>query len=697
MSASFRSPRPLIVACVGLFVLHANAAYGEPLRASDRERIDAHLLRTIPSQARITILAGETVAIETEKVVKRSRFRLGTGDADRLDPLDFQGVVTGIVSRSGISIHADVDRFSLEAAGRDDFKIRLAYVVHVEPGTKKGGRIRFDVALIERKGLANTRLRIPVTHTIQVGPRTTTLADLKLDFWGYRHYAALALALEKELRARRIDVSLKNEKPLPSLSRASRDDAERAFSFVQARTRMWAAQRHFGAALRGRDTALSSLASRLLRDIAKPEDQVPPEISLSAQTETLDQNEMKAARPSAARDAASTETQGNTLKPLSSYEPGSESDRAARAQERSRARSQDQPLSPDQPRSGRRPARTDGTPPTPADTPQDQSGEHERRRERESEGEGEGEPMTGLAEAGSGIDTDRGPRGLPRPPRMPHGLTLDDTNITHSVSARMAWASVRFRESAVASAFFFQGQTALTRALGVELSVPLEYVNLDVERARSVVALGNPLLTAKYRLTLPAIEGQPLGVTLRARWAVPLSPRHNIAPTTLGAEEFSREAHFVDTHAFFLEKSALGVGATAAWRYQMLAFGAQFYADYFFPVQSTGVSQRTSFLTLHYGASVGVLPFGDIVGAYLESRATTLVVGPRRTELFAYLGVRGRIADVFEPALLIGLPFGSVGDVSGVQLGFELRATYDAAALFEPSKKELGKDRGILE
>ncbi|MCB9653072.1 MAG: hypothetical protein H6729_02925 [Deltaproteobacteria bacterium] len=699
MSASFRSPRPLIVASVGLFVLHANGAHGEPLRASDLERIDAHLIRTIPAQKRLTLLAGDTVVIEVEKTVKRSRIREGQDAASA--KVAYQGVVTGIVSRPGIVVHADVDRFSFEDAGPNELRVRLSYVVHVEPGTKKGGLVRFDVALIERKGLGNTVLRIPVIHTVRVKPNATTHADLKLDFWGYRHNAATALALEKRLRGQRVDVSIKNERPLPALGRTSADATQAAFVFVQARTRMWAAQRHFQAALRGQDSELRALASRMLKDVAKPENQLPAELSLVAEAEAASSPQGKAPEPVASSSgqggqSRSTEAHDGTLKPLSSYEPGSESDRSERARARAQARAQarDQPRdrarerdleqsSSASPTAGGSIARR----PAPVDGPQ--SGGREDARESEAH-------ETGVVGAGQTLDSPRSSRAAP-PPRMPHGLMLDDTNITHSLSARMAWANVRFRESAVASAFFFQGQTALTRTLGVELTVPLEYVNLDVERARSVVALGNPLLTAKYRLTLPAIEGEPVGVTLRARWAVPLSPRHNIAPTTLGAEEFSREAHFVDTHAFFLEKSALGLGATAAWRYQMFAFGGQVYADYFFPVQSTGVSQRASFLTLHYGLSVGVLPFGDIVGAYAEARATTLVVGPRRTELFTYLGVRGRIAEIFEPALFIGVPFGSVGDVSGVQIGLELRGTYDASALFESSKKDLAKDRGLLD
>ena len=143
-----------------------------------------------------------------------------------------------------------------------------------------------------------------------------------------------------------------------------------------------------------------------------------------------------------------------------------------------------------------------------------------------------------------------------------------------------------------------------------------------------------------------------------------------------------------------MEKTALGLGTNAAWQYDLFEVGLQLYLDYFTPVE--GAQETTSFLAFSYGASFGVLPFGDLVGFFAEARAVSLFAGPRRTEFFAYLGARARLLDYLEPALWVGYPLGSVSNVSGLQVGLELRFSYDLEAIVEDSTT-VERDDSIFE
>src|SRR5262249_36008589 len=160
----------------------------------------------------------------------------------------------------------------------------------------------------------------------------------------------------------------------------------------------------------------------------------------------------------------------------------------------------------------------------------------------------------------------------------------------------------------------------------------------------------------------PEILGRRPVVTTRARWGIPIAPLSTIPPTTLSAEEFSFPAHFVDTYAFLLEKTDLGLGASAAWQFDMFYVGAQLYGDYFFPVSDA--LDRASFPTLAWGLSAGVLPAGDLIGIYAEARSTSMFSGPGRTEVFSYLGARFHFLDHVETAVWGALPIGSVANVS---------------------------------
>ncbi|MEL6188127.1 MAG: hypothetical protein AAFU79_26175, partial [Myxococcota bacterium] len=57
--------------------------------------------------------------------------------------------------------------------------------------------------------------------------------------------------------------------------------------------------------------------------------------------------------------------------------------------------------------------------------------------------------------------------------------------------------------------------------------------------------------------------------------------------------------------------------------------------------------------------------------------------GPARTELQVYGGVRSRLFDFVEPALWVGYPIGSAAEVTGLQVGAELRFSYDVRAIIE--------------
>jgi hypothetical protein len=153
-------------------------------------------------------------------------------------------------------------------------------------------------------------------------------------------------------------------------------------------------------------------------------------------------------------------------------------------------------------------------------------------------------------------------------------------------------------------------------------------------------------------------------------------------------------AHFADTTAFLLGKTALGLGFNAAYQANIVLVGLQAYTDYYFPVKNA--DDPTNFFTISYGASVGVVPFDGMIGAFLEARATSLLTGPRRTELFSYLGVRGHLADIVEPSLWLCLPIGSVTDVTGLQIGIGLHVMYDVADAISLGKAS-PSDRPLLE
>jgi hypothetical protein len=231
------------------------------------------------------------------------------------------------------------------------------------------------------------------------------------------------------------------------------------------------------------------------------------------------------------------------------------------------------------------------------------------------------------------------------------------------------------------------GEAAITRDVGVGLTVPVSYVSVDVQRSEPLWSMGDPLLFAKYRLHLPEVEGRQPVFTIRARWGLPISPPQKIKPTTtLIDTEFAGPTQFADTYAFTLEKHDFGLGVNTAYQIGMFHISAQVYGDYF--LSTGGIDQANNFM-LSYGGSFGVRPLGDLVGAYAEVRGTSEVSGGSRGEIFGYLGARMHVGN-FEPAIWLALPFGSVSTVSPFQIGGELRVSFDVEGVIVKGREREG-------
>jgi hypothetical protein len=612
------------------------------------------------------------VFVERRESVSRARFTKKASD--------YEGQLTNITSPKGVVVHARLDRFVLEPAG-DKMNVTLRYAIHVDPGATNGGRVGLTLTLLERTGLANVVVQTKVSHSINVTGSRPKVEDLAADFYGYRLYQRLVKErIGKLERAGVRGLSIADEGRVPALDRVSGDVAEATYELERDRRRMWIAHRHLISARMNKNPEVASAAAAYLANLDKPDSQLaglpsgttkPPEepARTDAPVERL-----KPQRVEPAGDDGKGGASG-TLNPVGAYEHGSDSEDDEPLEDTQSRR--DDPR--DKPKTPAKPGATAGADGTTA------------------------QPVTddGTTPARLGDDLLTGRRGREIViPSYSRSLVLDDPNIANAASVRLGWATItQGGYEAVAPAIFYGAQLSVTKALGVEVVVPTTFVSLGQQRAAgpnqparelSTYVMGNPLFSAKYRLHLPAVEGRQPTLTLRARWGLPLAPPHKIPPTQRTAEEFSFPAHFVDTWAFLNDKTDLGLGMNAAWQYGMFYSGVQLYGDYYLPVANA--IDQTSFPTLSYGASVGVLPLEELLGVYLEGRATTLFTGPTRTEFFTYLGVRSRFLDYLEAAVWGSLPIGSVGRVSGVQLGAELRFAYDIDDVITLGGNRRGQD-----
>jgi hypothetical protein len=643
-----------------LHALLVAAAIAIAQTPEEKQAVDQRLVHKVDFAAKLSIEEGDTLFIEkTEKIpAKRIAKKLA----------DYEAIVTGVTAPKGIVVHDRIDDVKLEPAG-DKITITFRYVVHADPGASGGGHVQLALKLIERTGLGNVVAEAKVKQTLHIVAPKSQLADLQQDFKGYRLYNALAKEKMDLLQTKAgIKLSLVDQGKLPALDRVGPETATTVFEFNRFRTRVWVAHRHLVQARASKDDKIAGAAKAYLSNLDKPESDLSglPEGAAVAKAETKPQA-IETLKPERVEEVGGPKTgqkgagdkASSSITPLSSYEPGSESE-------------EDEPTEPTRPKTEEKPKGKEG-PKQPVAPGQ--------KGETKVAQAGDEPAQPGLRKAsvlgGAELLEERELSKEIPIPLYSRALVLDDPNIAYAAGVRFQWASVKgiHSTSGIAPAFFYEGQAAITRNLGVELSVPTAFVSLDVQRAQATYVMGNPLLSAKYRFHLPEVNGRAPVLTVRARWAIPLQPLHAVPPTQLGAEEFSQPAHFDDLTAFLLEKSAFGAGVNAAWQTNIVYLGFQLYSDYYFPV--SGANDQTSFLTMSYGASVGVLPFGDLVGFFLEGRAASLFAGPRRTEFFTYLGARGHFADFVEPAAWIAIPIGDVHDVSSFQFGGGLRFSYD--------------------
>lgn len=561
--------------------------------------------RPIPVRSyapRLVLERGETALIERKTEIKSLRLTRPISD--------LEGIVTGVTAPRGIVVHTRIDEVRFESKGPTT-AITFRYAIHAEPDAKRGGEVRFTLALVERVGLVNTIATISSRHALTLKKTAKTKeADLTLYLSSYRANLDKARERQSWLRRAGIVAPLEEEFSTLDLHDVDAATAEVAHEFLRARRRMGVELRHLRAAATNRNKKIARLARNYL-DLAKQ-----TEIERPERVEPI--------------GGESEGGEGRPATPVAKYVLGSEG--AGNDEERPKHETAPSPTIED---------RT--IEPPPLETREDRS--QQKRSARP----------------------------------YPRGLVLDDPNVGHSVGVRFGIANVRLRESALVPVFFLHGQVSLTSAAGLEFTVPASYVSADLDRARGVFGMGNPLIAGKYRFHLGEIDGRMPVLTLRARWGLPLSGRHPIPPSTqLASEDFSFPPYFADTYAFLLEKADVGLGFSIAWQVGPIYLGAQLYGDIFFPVERA--QDQLSFFGLGYGGSVGIQPF-DSFRAYAEARGTSLFTGPGRTEVFGYLGARGRFFDLLEPALWVSLPFGSVANVSGLQLGADLSIAYDVGDL----------------
>lgn len=292
------------------------------------------------------------------------------------------------------------------------------------------------------------------------------------------------------------------------------------------------------------------------------------------------------------------------------------------------------------------------------------------------------------------------PPPAPEPPPVrragdvsyPRPLVLDDPNIGYGAGLRVEWAPrVRLREDASVLAGAAFGEVALSPSLALELSIPYARVSVSSvdPSPGAVFAWGNPRLGAKWRLLLSGWGPRKPALTLRARWGIPLPRAHTIPTTELTAEDYIATLRYPDPHAYTMDKHALSLGGSLAWAWSPYFYSTAQLALQLYAPTPNALDDR-SFLATHYGLSGGWQPWGELLSFYVEARGELLFVGGGRGELFAYLGARAHLSPGWEPALWIASPLGPARSANKLQIGLELRFSYD---INPPTKKELRAER----
>ena len=634
----------LLVSLVsGLPLFSPNLAWAQleapKLSAEELTIVDARIAPITSSGRQLALEPGGTRFIEQRLKLTKSRL---AGPV-----INYEAILTNVRASPGLVVHLRADQLRFIDQG-PIIEVAVVYAVHATPEPRNDGGFRGQLLIRKRGGQGPPLLRRRIRHRITVTRNRITERDLIADFWGYRHYFQIALQHQDRLIQAGIEeLSIKDRSPIPPTNQLSTQGAQEMRRFEMARRRLWAAHRHLIAA--STRAPHKRLAKNLLNNLARPQ---------SAWTQLPDLSLIDAINRS--RPRVSLEDDEGTLKPVAEYTPGDDENET---------RSTEPPA--DETDEVRRSEPPSLSPPT-----------------LSSPKPGEETEFSGLvSEEFRGLDrvpddpsnTARlGPRFYL--PVHPRSLLLDDPNISFGGAIRLNLASVDRPENASTTALFYSAQAALTKDLGVEVTIPTQLIGLDIGGVnQTLYRIGNPLVALKYRFYLPPLRGRRPVLTTRARWGIAAAQRNQIPASDLFTEQFALIPNYADTYAFLAEKTDLGLGTSLGWTSDWLIIGAQFYLDYFFPTEIA--TDRLSFLAIGYGLSVGVEPLGPWLRGYLETRAVSLVGGPQRTELFGYAGARFQFLERIQPALWIGLPFGSASELTGLQFGAELRIDYDIRAI----------------
>lgn len=608
-------------------------AEAAPLDADTAAVVERHLAVHVSAAPRVEIPAGDA-----RFIVHRVELPPGLRG---LDARAVEARVTRVAAPRGVVVHGWADRMQIEGG-----VATWVVLIHVEPGLQPGlgagGDVRYDLNFIERRGLGNSLHRQTVTTQVDVVAPTFTEQGLARDFAGYRQHRARALRAAERMRAIRYELRFEDQGPIPPTGRLKERGLAIVQAFLQSRHRAFVAERRLDQARRFGTGEVRELAAVYWQNRDRRDDALAdvPNIPLVAPP----------------GPETSQPTEEGVLAPIATYTPGTD-----RPEPSTGASGSVDPA-----HGG---ASTDGA---------------QRERASEPVTEATGSPRT-EPDAELRAPAERAPSKTWPAHRRP--LTLDDPNIAFGGGARFIYAEARVRESATAAAVFYFAQAALTKNLGVEATVPTQYVSLDDVDAESVYTNGNPLLAVKYRFHLPAWGGNRPALTARARVGFPFSPPSKLRPSDFFAEDLTQQVYFVDTYAFLADFWDTGVGASWAWDLGPLSFDAQLYFDYFLPLDD----EETGLFAVAYGGAVGYAPVPWISG-WAEARATSLLTGFSRSEAVAYFGLRGRFWRVFEPAAFVGIPVGSIAETSSVQIGAELRLSHDVLA---GSESDRGAPRPI--
>ena len=628
------------------------------LNQSEKIVIGQRIARVRDAVRNLRIEAGDTVFIVRTVTVPRNKLR---GRA-----LDYEGIVGAIEGSKSIFVDERIDDIRFEPTSRSKITVHLRYAVGVKPGAKRGGKIKFRLSLVKRKGMGEVALSVDGQHRVRVRRPIANRVDVAADFRAYRIYQNLAATRAAQLKTLGIRLSLSKDARLPPLLKAKPALIKAVNQFDQWKRRMWIAHGHLKTLTKHPQPEIADLADKYLRALNQPDDKIGhlPNIPLRADASELTEAEVKpipSPSGSAANEDANSTSEVSLSKESSDIvQPlGNDSRPSYRTKRPTR-------MAPNR----KSAASVSGVEPIKP------SGE---------------EPPSATAKAQLDKEEDeylRGKRAIPSHPRF---LMLSDPNVSFGGAIRFSYRTVSTTESARVPTLFAESQLALTSDLGVLLTVPMAYIDVDLPRTETVTTIGNPSVAAKYRFHLPNIGGDYPNITLKARWAIPFSHGPTVPPTRLTAEEFALAAHFVDASAFLFERHGVGGGLSSSWQLGPIHLGGEFLYEYLIPIEDSLSQSR--FSVLSYGGGIGYRPFGPIIGAYIEAQGAMLIIGPRRNEVTTYAGIRSQLFDVFEFAAWGAATVAPNARPTNLSVGGELRFVYDvdSVILFKGAARKFGE------